>query len=64
MKYFMMIILPNQVNGLDKVERKLGTTNLTSIRERGSVRTVKFVMPEFKIENKIEMKDILESVRT
>ncbi|XP_043479812.1 alaserpin-like [Leptopilina heterotoma] len=61
-KYFMMIILPNQVNGLATVERKLGETNLTSIREKGSIRYVNIVMPEFKIESKIEMKNILQSM--
>ncbi|XP_034181364.2 serine protease inhibitor 3/4 isoform X1 [Osmia lignaria lignaria] len=51
----MIIILPNEINGLAEVEKKLQNTNIMDILYQGHQREVELYLPKFKIESKIEL---------
>lgn len=61
--YSMLIILPRKVDGLAKVEAKF-PLNLQEIVTGLKKVTVAVTMPKFKIEQTIEMNDILKKVST
>ncbi|XP_078044374.1 serine protease inhibitor 3/4 isoform X4 [Augochlora pura] len=58
----MLIILPNEVNGLAEVEKKMQNINLNYILNQGSVQDVKLYLPKFKIESKIELNSPLKKI--
>lgn len=58
----MMIILPNEINGLAEVEKKLQGTSIMDILNQGHEREVELYLPKFKIESKIELNDPLSKV--
>nr|XP_012147539.1 PREDICTED: antichymotrypsin-2-like isoform X12 [Megachile rotundata] len=55
----MVIILPNEINGLAEVEKKLQNTNIKDILNEGYVRDVHLYLPKFKVESKMELKEPL-----
>ncbi|XP_076242554.1 antichymotrypsin-2 isoform X1 [Calliopsis andreniformis] len=55
----MVIILPNEINGLAAVEQKLQSVSLADILNQGYERDVQLFLPKFKIEKKIELNGIL-----
>ncbi|CAL7940868.1 unnamed protein product [Xylocopa violacea] len=58
----MLIILPNVVDGLAEVEKKLLNVNLANVLNQGYVRTQNLYLPKFKIESKIELEDVLKKM--
>ncbi|XP_043485054.1 antichymotrypsin-2-like isoform X6 [Leptopilina heterotoma] len=55
----MLIILPDEINGLQEVEQKMSEMSLDDIRRRGSQVEVELYLPKFKIESTIDLKDTL-----
>ncbi|CAK9818476.1 Serine protease inhibitor 3/4 (Fragment) [Anthophora plagiata] len=55
----MLIILPNKIDGLAEVEKKLESTSITDILNQGFEREVKLYVPKFKVESKIMLNSIL-----
>ncbi|KAJ3656280.1 hypothetical protein Zmor_015367 [Zophobas morio] len=55
----MIIILPNKRNGIDKLEKKLATRNLSEITENMWNTEVIVQLPKFKIEQTIFLNDPL-----
>ncbi|XP_044015977.1 antichymotrypsin-2-like isoform X2 [Aphidius gifuensis] len=55
----MIIILPNDVEGLQETEKNLNKKSIEAIRKSGRSSKVKLSLPKFKIENLIDFKPIL-----
>lgn len=55
----MIIILPNNIDGLKKLEDKLNKINYGKIRESGYKRPVELSLPKFKIESSIDLQSAL-----
>lgn len=60
--FSMIIILPDEKDGLKEVERQLETMTLKNIRSRGKWEMVQLSLPKFKIESTIKMNSILQEV--
>ncbi|XP_012147529.2 alaserpin isoform X3 [Megachile rotundata] len=58
----MVIILPNEINGLAEVEKKLQNTNIKDILNEGYVRDVHLYLPKFKVESKMQLKEPLRKL--
>ncbi|XP_076671483.1 serine protease inhibitor 3/4 isoform X12 [Andrena cerasifolii] len=58
----MVIILPNEINGLPMVEKKLQGMSIADILKQGYEREVQLQLPKFKIEKKIDLNSVLEKV--
>ncbi|XP_076277037.1 antitrypsin isoform X2 [Lasioglossum baleicum] len=58
----MVIILPNEVNGLAEVEKKIKSINLNDILRQGHEQEVELFLPKFKIENKLELNSPLQKI--
>ncbi|XP_029041124.1 antichymotrypsin-2-like isoform X1 [Osmia bicornis bicornis] len=58
----MIIILPNEINGLAEVEKKLQSTNIMDVLNQGHEREVELYLPKFKIESKIELNEPLNKL--
>lgn len=59
----MLIILPNQRNGLKALEAKLATVDVATLANQLYTAEVNVALPKFKIESKIELNDVLKEVR-
>lgn len=59
----MVIILPNQRNGLKALEAKLASTDITTLTNALYTAEVNVALPKFKIESKLDLKETLEQVR-
>ncbi|XP_053995299.1 antitrypsin-like isoform X2 [Hylaeus anthracinus] len=55
----MVIILPNEINGLAECERKMRDMNMNDILNQGYSRDVQLFLPKFKIESKIDLRSVL-----
>ncbi|XP_071872227.1 serine protease inhibitor 3/4-like isoform X1 [Bombus fervidus] len=55
----MVIILPNGIDGLSDVEKKLQNTSLTNIISQGHAEDVKLWLPKFKVESNIDLRNVL-----
>ncbi|XP_043468663.1 uncharacterized protein LOC122502589 [Leptopilina heterotoma] len=60
--FSMIIILPNEVNGLEEVEDKLATMTIKELRQNGKNETVRLSMPRFEIETELEMTSALNKM--
>ncbi|CAL7941296.1 unnamed protein product [Xylocopa violacea] len=58
----MVIILPNKIDGLAQVEKKLQNVNLANILNQGYEREVNLYLPKFKVESKINLNSVLEKM--
>ena len=58
----MVIILPNEINGLPMVEKELQGMSIADILKQGYKDEVNLHLPKFKIETKIDLKSILKKV--
>lgn len=58
----MVIILPNQRNGLRDLEAKLASTDITSVVKNMQRIDVNVALPRFKIESTIQLNDALKEV--
>ncbi|XP_033175586.1 antichymotrypsin-2 isoform X2 [Bombus impatiens] len=58
----MIIILPNEIDGLPDVEKKLQSTNLTNILSQGYEEEVELWLPKFKVESMLKLNDVLKEM--
>ncbi|XP_048265796.1 antichymotrypsin-2 [Bombus terrestris] len=58
----MIIILPNEIDGLSDVEKKLQNTSLTNILSQGDKEEVELWLPKFKVESMLELNDVLQEM--
>ena len=58
----MIIILPNEIDGLSDVEKKLQNTSLTNILSEGYEMKAGLWLPKFKVETMLELNDALKEV--
>ncbi|XP_033345770.1 antichymotrypsin-2-like [Bombus vosnesenskii] len=58
----MIIILPNEIDGLPDVEKKLQNTNLTNILSQGYEEEVELWLPKFKVESMLKLNDVLKEM--
>ncbi|XP_031846473.1 leukocyte elastase inhibitor isoform X3 [Nomia melanderi] len=58
----MVIVLPDEINGLAEVERKMKDVNLNDILRQGYDRDVQLFFPKFKIESKIDLNSPLQQL--
>jgi len=56
----MVVILPDAVDGLPKLEAALNVFNLQKLVTKCSIKTVDVCLPKFKIETGLEMKKTLQ----
>lgn len=59
----MLIILPNQRNGIKALESKLANIDITTLTNGLYSTEVNVALPRFKIESTIELDDVLKQVR-
>ena len=55
----MLVLLPNENNGLNKMEESLSLENLNSWQERLRLQKVEVFMPKFKMETTYDLKPLL-----
>ncbi|XP_068989070.1 antichymotrypsin-2-like isoform X1 [Bombus flavifrons] len=55
----MIIILPNEIDSLSDVEKKLQNTSLTNIISQGYVQEMELWLPKFKVESNIDLRNLL-----
>lgn len=58
----MIVILPDEIDGLDEVVRQLETINIRDIRRKGFMQYVELNLPRFKIDTTISLKSVLQKV--
>lgn len=58
----MVLVLPNSVNGIVKLEQKLLNVDLTTLTQNMYYDEVKLSLPKFKIETTMDLKPILKQV--
>ena len=58
----MVIILPNEIEGLLDVQKKLQNVSLTNILNQGIEEEVQLHLPKFKVESKMILNDNLIKV--
>ena len=58
----MVIILPNEIDGLSDVQKKLQNTSLTNILSQGHEEKMILWLPKFKMESMLELNDVLKEV--
>ncbi|XP_043593781.1 serine protease inhibitor 3/4-like isoform X1 [Bombus pyrosoma] len=58
----MIIILPNEIDGLSDVEKKLQNTSLTNILSHGNEEKMELWLPKFKVESMLELNDVLKEM--
>lgn len=57
----MIIILPNEIEGLLDVQKKLQNVSLTNILNQGIKEEIRLHLPKFKIESKMILnKNLIE----
>ena len=63
-KLSMIIVLPDEIDGLAEVEKKLENLSLSYLRECGISIDINLSLPKFKIESTLHLKDTLSEVST
>ncbi|XP_076634199.1 uncharacterized protein LOC143348166 [Colletes latitarsis] len=58
----MVVILPNEVNSLFEVEKRLEGININDILNQGYERELHLYLPKFRIEKKIDLNDVLKKL--
>ncbi|XP_043264905.1 uncharacterized protein LOC122404748 [Colletes gigas] len=58
----MVVILPNEVNGLFEVEKRLEGLNINDILNQGYERELHLYLPKFRIERKIDLNSVLKKL--
>ncbi|XP_051169182.1 antichymotrypsin-2-like [Leptopilina boulardi] len=58
----MIIILPNNINGLKQVEKRLETMDLKTLRQNRRNVSVTLYLPKFRVESTIDMNVILQEM--
>ena len=60
----MVIILPNEINDLSDVEKKLHNISVTNILSQGHGEEMRLWLPKFKVESNIDLRNVLIEVYT
>ncbi|XP_048265793.1 antichymotrypsin-2-like isoform X1 [Bombus terrestris] len=55
----MVIILPNEINDLSDVEKKLQNISVTNILSQGHGEEMRLWLPKFKVESNIDLRNVL-----
>ncbi|XP_057318332.1 uncharacterized protein LOC130663229 [Microplitis mediator] len=58
----MFIILPNQINGLEKAEESLGKVNFKELHDNRRKTEMNLYMPKFRTESTLQLQTILENM--
>lgn len=58
----MVILLPNSIDGLKDLESKLNTFDMNSLASKFVERKTHLLMPKFKLESTLDLKDPLIKV--
>lgn len=58
----MIIILPNEIDGLFEVEKKLQNIKLSDILNQGYEQEIQLYLPKFKVESEIHLNNVLQKV--
>ncbi|XP_061937508.1 antitrypsin isoform X2 [Apis cerana] len=58
----MIIILPNEIDGLSEVEKKLQNIRLSDILNQGYEQEIQLYLPKFKVESEIHFNSILQKM--
>ncbi|XP_017792672.1 PREDICTED: antichymotrypsin-2-like isoform X4 [Habropoda laboriosa] len=58
----IVIILPNEIDGLAAVEKKLENSSISEILRHGFSRDVNLYLPKFKVESTIPLNSILQKM--
>lgn len=58
----MLVVLPKQIEGLAKLESGLSLKKLNSWKEQMSRQRVQLSFPKFKIENKMDLNDVMAAL--
>ncbi|XP_050581079.1 antichymotrypsin-2-like isoform X4 [Bombus affinis] len=61
-EFSMVIILPNEIDGLSDVQKKLQNTSLTNILSQGHEEEVNLWLPKFKMESMLKLNDVLKEM--
>ncbi|XP_015190274.1 PREDICTED: serine protease inhibitor 3/4-like isoform X2 [Polistes dominula] len=61
-EFSMIIILPDEVDGLAAIEKKLAVHGLEEVLKRGHKTEVEVYLPKFKIESTIQLNDHLQNM--
>lgn len=61
-KLIFLILLPNERDGLPKLEAQLDRIDLRAIKQKLKHKSLLLRLPKFKIDGKIDLKDILSKV--
>ncbi|XP_043499826.1 serine protease inhibitor 3/4-like isoform X4 [Polistes fuscatus] len=61
-EYSMIIILPDEVDGLPTIEKKLAVHGLEEVLKRGHRTEVEVYLPKFKIESTIKLNEHLQNM--
>ncbi|XP_076757216.1 serine protease inhibitor 3/4-like [Xylocopa sonorina] len=56
----MVIILPNAIDGLAQVEKKLKNVNLANILHQGYETKLRIYLPKFKVESTLDLESVLQ----
>jgi serine protease inhibitor len=60
----MIVLLPNVRDGLTKMEEKLKTFDLNTLQSKMKMKKVNLLMPKFKLESTLDLKQPLTEVFT
>jgi serine protease inhibitor len=67
-QYYLLIILPNEVDGVDSVANSITgpviSDLIDNLKIRGSTQTVVLSLPKFKLETTLELIPTLKKVRS
>ncbi|CAL7940871.1 unnamed protein product [Xylocopa violacea] len=58
----MVIVLPNAVDGLADLEKKLQNVNLVNVLTQGYEKKLVLLLPKFKVESKINLEEVLQKM--
>ncbi|XP_014606418.1 PREDICTED: serine protease inhibitor 3/4-like isoform X5 [Polistes canadensis] len=61
-EFSMVIILPDEVDGLAAIEKKLAVHGLGEVLKRGHITDVDVYLPKFKIESSIKLNEHLKNM--
>lgn len=61
--FALVIIFPNQVQGLKKIEENIKNVNIDYNKDFDSYQLMDLELPKFKIESTVELVECLQDVR-
>ena len=59
----MLIIVPDEINGLSKIEENLHKVDVNTLLNSGFEREVFLYLPKFKVESTIPLNEPLKKVK-